>query len=241
MRIRIVIVEDEFPVLMDISRKIKNLGYDLVGAHISYEEALVSIIENEPDLLILDINLGGKKSGIDLAENINKKFKIPFLFLTASSDARTFEQASKVSPMGFIIKPFKLEDLRNNIELAYQNYQKLKSVEHSDEFKKKDEHYFIKQNGASVNLNVDELTHIEAMDNYIKLYCDKNKYTINMSLKDICFKLPQDKFIRIHKSTAVALNAIQSIEGNTLYLTNGISLNIGKTYRDGLLSSITLL
>ena len=241
MKLRVVIVEDEFPVLMDISRKLKNLGYEVVGAHSNYEDAVVSIIENEPDLLILDINLGGNKSGIDLAKSINKKFKIPFLFLTASSDATTFEQASKVSPMGFIIKPFKLEDLRNNIELSFKNYQKLKVNEDSDEFKRKDGHFFIKHNGAFVNLNVDEITHIEAMDNYIKLFSDKNKYTINMSLKDICLKLPQDKFIRIHKSTAVALNAIQSIEGNTLYLNNGISLNIGKTYKDGLLNSITFL
>lgn len=241
MKLRIVIVEDEFPVLMDISRKLKNLGYEVVGAHSNYEDAVVSIIENEPDLLILDINLGGKKSGIDLAESINKKFQIPFLFLTASSDAATFEQASKVFPMGFIIKPFKLEDLRNNIELAFHNYQKLKANEESEDFKKKDDHFFIKHNGAFVNLNVDEITHIEAMDNYIKLYSDNNKYTINMSLKDICLKLPQSKFVRIHKSAAVSLNAIQSIEGNTLYLINGVSLVIGKTYREGLLNTITFL
>lgn len=241
MNLKIIVVEDEFSIRMDITRKLTNLGHEIVGSYDNYDQAIVSIIENEPDMLILDINLGGSKSGIDLAQNIDKKFDIPFIFLTASSDAATFAEASKANPMGFIIKPFKLEDLRNNVELAYNNYTALKSKVVSEEIKNDEDSFFVKHNGVFVHLMLDKITHIEAMDNYVKIFADQNRYTLNLSLKDVVSKLPSKKFIRIHKSNAVAIHQIKTIEGNSLYLKNGQTFVIGKTYKDDLLKSINLL
>src|SRR3954470_23249348 len=102
-RIKIGIVEDERVIALSIESTLDDLGYDHCGPASSYGEALELLETDTPDLLLLDINLAGKKDGIDVAEKINVLYNIPFIFLTANSDMATIERAKKVKPHAYIV------------------------------------------------------------------------------------------------------------------------------------------
>jgi DNA-binding LytR/AlgR family response regulator len=239
MGINIVVVEDEFSILMDITRRLEKMGHHVVGSALSYEEALVAMLEHKPDLMLLDINLEGKKNGIQIAERINENNPIPIIFLTASSDKETFDEALKTKPMGFIVKPFKDEDLRNNIELAINHFSVKKSVPEIEDLNEKS--IYVKHNNLLENIPIDSISHLEAMDNYTKIFTSNKKLTVNSPLKNIHAQLPQDKFIRIHKSFVIALSSVKALEGNILTLKSNENIPIGKTYRSEFLTHLKII
>jgi len=109
--VRILIVEDELIIAEDMSNMLSNMGYTIVGIAMDFEEAITLLNEDKPDLILLDVNLGGKKDGINLAEEINLTYNIPFIFTTSYSDTATLERAKKTNPVNYLVKPFKSEQL----------------------------------------------------------------------------------------------------------------------------------
>ncbi|GAB1544421.1 hypothetical protein NUACC21_70970 [Scytonema sp. NUACC21] len=115
---RILIVEDERIVAKDISKRLKNLGYVVVAAVSSGEEAIEKAAETRPDLVLMDIRLKGKMDGIKASEQIRAEFNIPVIFLTAYADEKTLQRAKVTEPFGYIVKPFDERELYAAIEVA---------------------------------------------------------------------------------------------------------------------------
>lgn len=115
---RILIVEDEPLIAEDIRDYLEKLDYRIIGVANSGEEALDMLANRQVDLALLDIYIEGTIDGIEVAEVINKTYKIPFLFLTSLSDSHTIERAKHTYPYGYIVKPFDERDLSTNIEMA---------------------------------------------------------------------------------------------------------------------------
>src|SRR5215831_19490115 len=120
--LKIGIVEDELVIARTIITTLDELGYTHCGPAINYTEAIEMLEQNKPDLLLLDIQLSGKKDGIDVAEKLNALHRIPFIFLTANSDGETIDRAKKVKPHAYIVKPFTKEELFAAIEIAFSNF-----------------------------------------------------------------------------------------------------------------------
>lgn len=120
----ILVVEDEILIADKLCQQLTELGYQCVEPALNYSEAIQSLKSNQLDLIFLDINLGGQKTGIDVAHEINKDFHLPFIFLTAYQDQRTLESIKETRPWGYLLKPYKPEDLRPAIEIALSNYTK---------------------------------------------------------------------------------------------------------------------
>lgn len=117
-RLKALIVEDEFIIAEDIRQMLLSLTYDVVGIANKYSRAVELLQEKEVDIILLDIVLAGSKTGIDLAETINKDFNIPFIFLTSHADAATVKLAKAVKPKGYLLKPFTKDDLFTTLEIA---------------------------------------------------------------------------------------------------------------------------
>jgi len=114
----ILIVEDEVAIAKEIAFNLEDNGYNIVGIAHSSEKALI-LLKNKPiDLALLDISINGSRNGIELAEIINNKYKVPFLYLTSFADSETIAQAAATHPEGYIVKPFKDGDLKPAIEIA---------------------------------------------------------------------------------------------------------------------------
>lgn len=119
---KILVVEDEIIVAVNLGQKLKKLGYELVGITSSGEEAIQKAEENHPDLVLMDINIEGNLDGIETAEVLRNRFHTPVIYLTAYADENTLDRAKKTQPLGYIVKPFESDQLRSSIEVAlYKN------------------------------------------------------------------------------------------------------------------------
>ena len=117
-KVRILVVEDETVVAMDIANTLRKLGYGVTDAVPSGEQALASVKENRPDLIFMDIGLKGEMDGIETAAQIRSLYSIPVIFLTAFVDEKTLDRAKGTVPAGYITKPFEENDLRIAVEVG---------------------------------------------------------------------------------------------------------------------------
>src|SRR5690606_27851093 len=108
---KILIVEDQLIITMDLEYMLQELGYDVCGICTNYDDALSLIRTAKPDLISIDIILYGEKTGIDLAHAINGTYAPPFIFLTSHADRSTIEAAKSTNPAGYIVKPFTRNDV----------------------------------------------------------------------------------------------------------------------------------
>jgi DNA-binding NtrC family response regulator len=115
---RILIVEDEAIVALDIEERLRRLGYEVVGTVDSRADALASAAALHPDLVLMDVELRDDGDGIAAAEQLRAELAIPVVFLTAYADAATIDRAKRASPHGYVVKPFDERDLRATLEIA---------------------------------------------------------------------------------------------------------------------------
>lgn len=120
--IKVLIVEDEPLIAKNIGMYLNNNNYEVAGIAYDPEEAFYQLKKERPDFAILDINLESDKTGIDVAEYINKNNFIPFIYLTSYSDKETIDKAKLTNPAGFIVKPFNEKTLYATIEIALANH-----------------------------------------------------------------------------------------------------------------------
>lgn len=120
---KILIVEDEAVVSLDITRRLEKMGYEIMGRLASGEEALELIQQDRPDLVLMDINLQGEIDGIETANKLYQDHNIPVIYLTAYAGESTLERAKESKPYGYILKPFKERELHATIEIAISRHQ----------------------------------------------------------------------------------------------------------------------
>jgi hypothetical protein len=122
-RARILIVEDESIVALNIKNRLEGLGYAVVATSSSGEAAIQIVAQSLPDLVLMDIKLKGTIDGIEAAAQIRAHFQIPVVYLTAFSDEETVERAKLTEPYGYILKPFEARDLCTTIEISLYKHQ----------------------------------------------------------------------------------------------------------------------
>jgi PAS domain S-box-containing protein len=121
-RIRILIVKNEGLVGCDMATQLGNLGYQVVGSVKSGEQALTTVEELHPDLLLMDVQLDGRLDGIETARLLKKKSSAAVIYVTACADLETVSRARETQPAGYLLKPFSEDELRLTVELAATRY-----------------------------------------------------------------------------------------------------------------------
>ena len=132
MAIKVFIVEDEFAIAMDMELRLSQMGYQVLGTADNYQDLLGFLSHTQPDLLLMDIHIKGDKNGIETAKELHQQYDIPIIFVTAFADSKTFQEAIKTQPFGYLTKPFKDTDLQFAIEIALQKH---KNLHHQDDYK----------------------------------------------------------------------------------------------------------
>jgi len=121
MPLKVLITEDDSITQKLLSKSLKNFGYELIGAARNRTETLSFIEKNVPDLIIMDVNLGGE-DGIDISMEIREKHDIPVVFVTGHSDELTIRRIIATESVGYIMKPVRPTELNTVIELTYQRH-----------------------------------------------------------------------------------------------------------------------
>ena len=120
---KILIVEDDTIVAEDIKRTLKDLGYAVSKVVSSGEDALNIAKKKRPDLVLMDIMLGGEMDGIEAADQIHSQLNFPIVYLTAYADKNMLDRAKITEPFGYIVKPFSDRELHSAIEIALYKHK----------------------------------------------------------------------------------------------------------------------
>jgi CheY-like chemotaxis protein len=147
MMVKILVVEDEWIVADQICGTLRRMGYLVPPPVPSGEAAIKKITEEKPDLVLMDILLRGAVDGIETARQINSRFDIPVIYLTAHSDQELLERIKQTKPASYLMKPFNDNELQMNIEIALQH--------HADEKKLKNSHDLLASN---IKTTIDAIT-----------------------------------------------------------------------------------
>jgi two-component system, response regulator PdtaR len=121
MNYKILVVEDEGIVALDLQQRLLKLGYQVPALAFSGEEAVRKVEEFLPGLVLMDIRLRGSMDGIAAAHIIKSGHDIPIIFLTALGDEATYKQALSTGPVAILSKPYEMSDLEAVIVCALQS------------------------------------------------------------------------------------------------------------------------
>ncbi len=227
---KILIVEDEIIIGDTIERYLTQAGYQVVGNAISYQEAEIIYVNEEPDLVLLDIRLSGAKTGIDFAyfiqQHANPK---PFIFLTSQIDSLTINRAKETFPAGYLSKPIQKDSLNTSIEIALHNFQNQRK-----------EKTLISLSDGIQNFSIpyDEILFLEADHIYVNVHT-KTFGLINQrgSLKEMIEQLPPENFIQTHRSFVVNIVEVNHWDNQNLRIQNKL-IPISRSRRKEVISRI---
>lgn len=232
-RFKILIVEDNVIIADDLQQIIEEFGYNVIGNVISYEKAVEFLSNNIIDLVLIDINLATEKTGIDLANTINEKFKIPFIYLTSNLDDTTIDSAAKTLPAAYLVKPFDNNTIYTSIEIALTNF-----INRKRDTSNSKEHLFLKKNNLYHKVATDDILYIKSDNIYIEVYSKNNeKFVLRNTLKDFIKNLPSN-FFKCNKSYIVNSNEIKSFNLNYIFI-NEVKITVSKEFKPYLKSLLS--
>jgi len=199
---KILIVEDEILIADYIMELLHEENFNKIEMAHEKEEALHKMNSFLPDIILMDINLNGQNSGIELAKLKNENARI--IFLTGQYDHVLMSKALESNPDSYLTKPIRKNDLFAAIKLA--NY------------KQQSNFITIKDGYDKVKINLDEILFIKSDNNYIDIQLINKKYSIRKSLDAFHEKLQSENFIRIHKSYIVNRTKILKKTSSTVFI-----------------------
>lgn len=242
---KILISEDEVIIAEDLAASLEELGYTTCAID-SGQDTIDKIRETQPDLVLLDINLGGGQDGVDIGNRIRQEFDIPFIYLTAYADHATIDRAKKTEPDGFLVKPFDEKSLRSAIEIAlykHDNGHREEKEINGAQVKEQEvatDYIFVKVKHRIIKVPYSEIIWVEAYDNYSFIVTGDQKYLVSSTLKDMESKLPSQNFVRVHRSYIANLDKIEALEENSVVFAKG-DVPIGKSYKKTLMSRFNII
>lgn len=213
----ILLVEDEVLIANDIKNAIQNFGIRNVFLAHNEKSANELILELKPDLVLLDIFLDERNSGLKIGAFLQENFQIPFMYITSHSDLTIIKDIIKTEPAGYITKPIKNSDLFTNIARILNAGNKTQNQ------------LIFKDGFKNSVVNEDSILYIESDRNYIKVRHDEGLILVRKSLENIESELDSQKFIRIHRSYIILKSRIENYTSTTVSL-GSINLPISRKY-----------
>ncbi|WP_341902386.1 response regulator transcription factor [Fluviicola taffensis] len=220
---KILVVEDDPLVADDLVDKLNTLAYRVTAIAESYETALLAVKTEKPDLALLDIELKGELTGIDLAQVLSQ-MGIPFIYLTSIQDMSTYLLAKNTAPLKNLPKPVNLLSLRNailEIDLSTQMVADIAQIL-----------LMTTKDGVKLQIDPDSITHLIAAGSYCDIhFVDGKKNTVVSSMKEVYEKLEHPNIVRIARSHCVHLKHIVAVRGNDVEMPHNVRLGITESYK----------
>ncbi len=240
--LKILIVEDEIMIAESLKEILENLNYVVTGIANSADEALTLLANEKPDLVTLDIQIKGDKDGIQLAEQIQSKYDIPYIYTSAFADEKTIARAKDTSPYGYLVKPYGIRDIHAAVEVAIMNFQKLQKnqIAMNQSNGVKDGNLFIKVDSRLVRLNEEDIMWVEAKGDYVIFKTEPKSFIVHSTMKNVELKLDAERFLKVHRSYIVNLDRIIDIEDSNLLIKDKV-IPVSRSNKEQLMKRIQLL
>ncbi|MFZ6664800.1 LytR/AlgR family response regulator transcription factor [Peijinzhouia sedimentorum] len=221
-KINCIILDDEpfaVELIKDYAKKAPTLNIQYAGSEV-YKA--IEILQNtQIDLLFVDIQMP-ELTGIELMQMFNQNHN----FIITSAYQEYALDAFQFNVIDFLLKPITFNRFYQSIEKYSQWLNNFQPKEPADNY------IFVKADRKHYKINTDSIQYIEGIKDYIRIHTDDDKIMFLENMKDILEKLPDNQFVRIHRSYIIPFNKIKVIEGNQIQMTNGEYLPIGETYRN---------
>lgn len=249
-KITILIVEDESIVALDLASGLERDGYTVAGIADNAEEAQQIFSAHDIDIMLMDVHIMGKKDGIETAAALLKQKPVPVIYLTAFTDPATLDRAKHTHPAAFLAKPYSLTNVRIAIELAINNFavaseqaggkvislekkgaDALPVIADKETILQMNDYIFVKNNYVFVKIRLADILYAEAENNYVQLLTHDKKLLLRLSLSQLLEKISYQPLVRIHRSYAVNIDAIQSFSDQEVYI-HKTALPIGRSYKE---------
>ncbi|MBC6365942.1 LytTR family DNA-binding domain-containing protein [Algoriphagus sp. AK58] len=210
---KILIVEDEEELASNIAEILSGLDYQVAGIVDNAISALEFLEGNLVDLVLMDILIKGDVDGIDLAYKIREKYDLPIVFSTAYSGTEFLERISSDIHEGYLLKPFTLDSLKTAVFFGLKRYQeRLPRPEKSRGSLK------VMDKGFLVPIPFNEILYLKADGLYTKVFSKVKSYLVRDILKSFEDKLPEEQFLRVHKSFLINVNHVSSFNAKKINL-----------------------
>lgn len=222
----ILIIEDNLSFAINLEKNLIDWGNEVLGIVDNAEDAKRLIEGRKPSLILMDINIKGPENGLDVALSL-KDQKIPIIFTTGRNDEATFKKAKEVNAISFLVKPFDILSLKGILDLHPALTNKKKSPNH----------IYLKKNREFIKIFPENIIYIQSDKNYCDIYTKDAYYIHKTSLKKMLQILPEELFIKVHKSFVVNVSSIKSINpsNNTIKIKN-IEIPLGRNFKKKVLN-----
>lgn len=219
--IRVLLIEDEEIWAEVISGTLVDFGYNITGIANNFESALPLLAAADYDIVILDINLNGRSSGIEIGKLLSGIYQKPFIFITASFDKHTIADAAAAQPSAYLPKPVHPGSLLVAIQNAINNYQERAApqpgIVQDDPF-----FIFVKQGAKYRKIEWQNVVYLRSEKNYTCLFnaADKTEYfirsTLPTTMAEVIPSTLRAQFIQINRAEVVQISFVTEITGDSL-------------------------
>ena len=226
--IRCLAVDDEPLALKKLASYIQKVPYlELAGTCLSAQEAMAVCDSTTIDALFVDINMPDI-NGLEFVKSLTDP---PIVVFTTAYSEYAIE-GYKVNALDYLLKPYGLDDFKATAEKVKRQFDLVRtaSVSKADD----DDTIFLKTEYKIIRISLNDITHIEAMSEYLRIYLEgkSRPVVVLLSMKKMEERLPSSSFMRVHRSYIINLKKIKEMSRNHIILENDEDIPIGDLYKD---------
>ncbi|WP_020598856.1 LytR/AlgR family response regulator transcription factor [Spirosoma panaciterrae] len=230
-----VIIDDEPLAREGLANYVREVDFLQLTGTCENPLELIALLDKQPiDLIFLDIQMP-KMSGIDFLKIVQKP---PMVIITTAYPTYALE-GFQLNVLDYLLKPITFDRFFKSANKA-KDYHRLlnQSVSSgSPKVESADDYFFIKCGNKYEKLFFDDILFVEGLQNYVTIFTTKGKYITLLNLKNLEQNLESHAFIRVHKSYMVAINKIEGIEANEIFIQSH-RIPISRNYRDQVMRDV---
>ncbi len=225
-RISCLVVDDEKVARDIISSYLEQIPQmEIVASCSSAMEAFDVIHRQSVDLVFLDINMPGL-SGLSFARSLNKDIRV--IFTTAHREYAI--EGFELRALDYLLKPISFERFFEAVNRYFEIAKSPARVVHTTENAETEKSFFVKADRKMIRVVLDEVTYIESLKDYLKIHTKEGVVITRETISNIEARLPRSKFMRIHRSYIVAIEAISSYTHEYIEVAD-MMLPISRSYK----------
>ncbi len=240
--LKILIVEDIAVTAEDIRETLEEAGHEIVAIARNFDTALAAIKTRSVDLAIIDIKLEDSTAdGVATAQALIDIQPIPIIYLTASTESKTFQRAKQTLPAAYLLKPFRHNELAMQVELAYYHYQ-VNPKPVKDSFTS--EAVYMPIGKGLKKINKQEVVYLKADGAYVKVFILNTPESLHfsMNLGYLLQFFTTSNFYRLSRSLCINLDYLENLEKDMLYLRQQKApIQISEETRAELIKKLTVI
>lgn len=225
--VKCVAVDDE-PLALDVIAKFcDRIGGLELRAFSNPVEGLEFIADKKPEIVFLDIEMEGI-NGLDIASRLPEG--TCFIFTTAYLHYAL--DGFDLDAVDYLHKPFAFSRFQTAVAKALRRLGR-------EALKSPGQCIVVKQDYSNISIPLDDILYVEAMEGYSKIYRLSGEHIVTRQiLKNICSMLPEDEFVRIHRSFVVSRSKVRSFTRQEICLPGGVTLPVGRQYAPGIMEAL---